>query len=76
MTTTDLFDQVNLSPHLGTVWLPLRLHLYESNHFYADGMIIIWTPSSTPNASTYGSDISPEEAQYDKEHWKPRLTFR
>ena len=52
------------------------MYFYESNHSYPDGMIIIWAPSSTPNTSTYGSDISPEEGQYDKEYWKPRLTFR
>lgn len=74
-TSADLFDQANLSPHLETVWLPLGLHFHKSNHSCADGMIIIWAPSSTPNTSTYGSDISPE-AQCDKEYWKPRLTFR
>lgn len=42
----------------------------------ADGMIIIWAPSAHPAASTYGSDLSPEELQLEKEHWKPRITFR
>ncbi|KAF4603309.1 hypothetical protein EYR38_003722 [Pleurotus pulmonarius] len=41
-----------------------------------DGMIIIWAPSAHPAASTYGSDLSPEELQLEKEHWKPRITFR
>ncbi|PPQ82475.1 hypothetical protein CVT25_007313 [Psilocybe cyanescens] len=41
-----------------------------------DGMIIIWAPSSSPQAATYGSDLSPEDLQYEKEYWKPRTTFR
>lgn len=41
-----------------------------------DGMVIIWAPSNNPQTSTYGSDLSPEELQYEKEHWKPRTTFR
>ncbi|KAF8152953.1 WD40-repeat-containing domain protein [Crassisporium funariophilum] len=41
-----------------------------------DGMIIIWAPSSSPQASTYGSDLSPEDLQHEKEYWKPRTTFR
>ncbi|KAF7986029.1 hypothetical protein HWV62_41380 [Athelia sp. TMB] len=41
-----------------------------------DGMIIIWAPSNSPQTSTYGSDLSPEDLQYEKEHWKPRTTFR
>ncbi|KAF9474836.1 WD40 repeat-like protein [Pholiota conissans] len=41
-----------------------------------DGMIIIWAPSSTPQAATYGSDLSPEDLQHEKEYWKPRTTFR
>ncbi|KAF8065003.1 chromatin assembly complex protein [Lyophyllum atratum] len=41
-----------------------------------DGMIIIWSPSATPQASTYGSDLTPEELQHEKEYWKPRTTFR
>ncbi|TFK99232.1 WD40-repeat-containing domain protein [Pterulicium gracile] len=41
-----------------------------------DGMIIIWAPSATPQATTYGSDLSPEEMQHEKEYWKPRTTFR
>lgn len=44
------------------------------NHL--DGMIIIWAPSSTPPPMTYGSDLSTEDLQYEKEHWKPRTTFR
>ncbi|KAF8624744.1 hypothetical protein AX17_007075 [Amanita inopinata Kibby_2008] len=41
-----------------------------------DGMIIIWAPSTSPQASTYGSDLNPEELQYEKEYWKPRTSFR
>ncbi|PCH36764.1 WD40 repeat-like protein [Wolfiporia cocos MD-104 SS10] len=41
-----------------------------------DGMIIIWSPTTSPHATTYGSDLSPEDLQYEKEHWKARTTFR
>ncbi|KAH9474432.1 putative WD repeat-containing protein C26H5.03 [Psilocybe cubensis] len=41
-----------------------------------DGMIIIWAPSASPQAATYGSDLSAEDLQYEKEYWKPRTTFR
>jgi hypothetical protein len=41
-----------------------------------DGMIIIWAPSSTPQTATYGSDLTADELQYEKEYWKPRTTFR
>ncbi|KAJ6625218.1 WD40-repeat-containing domain protein [Mycena sp. CBHHK59/15] len=41
-----------------------------------DGMIIIWAPSVTPQTSTYGSDLSAEDLQHEKEYWKPRTTFR
>ncbi|KAI0634573.1 WD40 repeat-like protein [Trametes polyzona] len=41
-----------------------------------DGMIIIWSPTTSPHASSYGSDLTPEDLQYEKEHWKPRTTFR
>ncbi|KAM6501228.1 chromatin assembly complex protein [Amanita muscaria] len=41
-----------------------------------DGMIIIWAPSTSPQAATYGSDLSPDELQYEKEYWKPRTSFR
>ncbi|KAG6855722.1 hypothetical protein H0H87_011614 [Tephrocybe sp. NHM501043] len=41
-----------------------------------DGMIILWSPSATPQASTYGSDLAPEELQHEKEYWKPRTSFR
>ncbi|KAG6851892.1 hypothetical protein C0991_005194 [Blastosporella zonata] len=39
-------------------------------------MIIIWSPSATPQASTYGSDLTLEELQLEKEYWKPRTSFR
>lgn len=39
-------------------------------------MIIIWAPSSSPQAATYGSDLSQEDLQHEKEYWKPRTTFR
>ncbi|KAK0205272.1 WD40 repeat-like protein [Desarmillaria ectypa] len=41
-----------------------------------DGMIIIWSPSTTPQASTYGSDLSTEELQNEKEYWRVRCMFR
>ncbi|KAJ7450852.1 WD40-repeat-containing domain protein [Mycena latifolia] len=41
-----------------------------------DGMVIIWAPSATPQTSTYGSDLSAEDLQHEKEYWKPRTTFR
>lgn len=41
-----------------------------------DGMIIIWAPTTSPHAAAYGSDLTPEDLQYEKEHWKPRTTFR
>ncbi|KAK0499902.1 WD40 repeat-like protein [Armillaria luteobubalina] len=41
-----------------------------------DGMIIIWSPSTTPQASTYGSDLSAEELQNEKEYWRVRCMFR
>ncbi|THV05396.1 WD40 repeat-like protein [Dendrothele bispora CBS 962.96] len=41
-----------------------------------DGMLIIWAQSSTPQASTYGSDLSPEEISNEKEFWKVRIMVR
>nr|GAT48887.1 predicted protein [Mycena chlorophos] len=41
-----------------------------------DGMVIIWAPSTTPQTTTYGSDLSAEDLQHEKEYWKPRTTFR
>ncbi|KAH9925021.1 WD40 repeat-like protein [Epithele typhae] len=41
-----------------------------------DGMIIVWAPTNSPHASSYGSDLTPEDMQHEKEHWKPRTTFR
>ncbi|KAH7910902.1 WD40-repeat-containing domain protein [Hygrophoropsis aurantiaca] len=41
-----------------------------------DGMIIVWAPSTSPQAATYGSDLSADDMQYEKEYWKPRTTFR
>ncbi|KAF8909695.1 WD40-repeat-containing domain protein [Gymnopilus junonius] len=41
-----------------------------------DGMLIIWAPSSSPQAATYGSDLGPEDLQHEKEYWKPRTTFK
>ncbi|KAG8973391.1 hypothetical protein FRB90_009939, partial [Tulasnella sp. 427] len=38
-----------------------------------DGMIIIWMPTDRP-VHTFGAD--PEEAQYEKEHWKPKIVLR
>ncbi|KAF9261749.1 WD40 repeat-like protein [Marasmius fiardii PR-910] len=41
-----------------------------------DGMIIIWAPSSTPQPTAYGSDLSQEELSNEKEYWKPRIMVR
>ncbi|KAH9914098.1 WD40 repeat-like protein [Fomitopsis serialis] len=41
-----------------------------------DGMVIIWSPTTSPHANAFGSDLTPDELQYEKEHWKPRTTFR
>ncbi|KAE9402745.1 WD40 repeat-like protein [Gymnopus androsaceus JB14] len=41
-----------------------------------DGMIIIWAQSSTPQAATYGSDLTPEELLNEKEFWKVRIMVR
>ncbi|KAJ7077882.1 hypothetical protein B0H15DRAFT_1003229 [Mycena belliarum] len=41
-----------------------------------DGMVITWAPSASPQASTYGRDLSAEDLRYEKEYWKPRTTFR
>ena len=39
-------------------------------------MIIVWAPTTSPHAVSYGSGLSQEDMQYEKEHWKPRTTFR
>ncbi|THH05951.1 hypothetical protein EW145_g4435 [Phellinidium pouzarii] len=39
-----------------------------------DGMIIIWSPSSSAPNAAYGAE--PEEHQYEKEFWKARTPFR
>lgn len=49
---------------------------YHLSAYTSDGMIIIWSPTTSPHASSYGSDLAPEDLQYEKEHWKPRTTFR
>jgi len=41
-----------------------------------DGMVIIWAQSNSPTQPTYGSDLSGDDLQFEKEHWKPRTTFR
>ena len=41
-----------------------------------DGMVIVWAPTTSPHATSYGSDLTPEELQYEKEHWKPRTIIR
>lgn len=48
-------------------------HLVE---WKLDGMIIIWSQTSSPNTGVYGSDLTPEEMQLEKEFWKPRTTFK
>lgn len=41
-----------------------------------DGMIIIWAQSNTLSQTAYGSDLTADDLQFEKEHWKPRTTFR
>lgn len=41
-----------------------------------DGMIIIWAQSTSSSQTAYGSDLSADDLQFEKEHWKPRTTFR
>ncbi|KAH9171807.1 WD40 repeat-like protein [Lactarius sanguifluus] len=41
-----------------------------------DGMIIIWAQSTSPSQAAYGSDLTADDMQFEKEHWKPRTTFR
>lgn len=55
------------------------MHLLKtrfSQSFCIDGMVIIWAQSANPVTGAYGSDIPPDEAQMEKEFWKPRTTFR
>jgi len=40
-------------------------------------MVIIWAQSNSPSQTTaYGSDLSADDMQFEKEYWKPRTTFR
>ncbi|KAJ7595006.1 WD40 repeat-like protein [Mycena floridula] len=41
-----------------------------------DGMIIIWAPSNSPQTTTYGSDLSADELQNEKEYWRVRHMVR
>ena len=41
-----------------------------------DGMIIIWVQSTSPSQAAYGSELSSDDMQFEKEYWKPRTTFR
>ncbi|KAI0267499.1 WD40-repeat-containing domain protein [Gloeopeniophorella convolvens] len=41
-----------------------------------DGMVIIWAPATSPTQAAYGSDLSADDLQFEKEHWKPRTTFQ
>ncbi|KAF9531090.1 WD40-repeat-containing domain protein [Crepidotus variabilis] len=41
-----------------------------------DGMIIIWAPTATAPAAPYGSDITAEDLQHEKEYWKQRTSFK
>lgn len=41
-----------------------------------DGMIIIWAHSSSPQAAAYGSDLTVEEQQNEKEFWRVRCMVR
>lgn len=39
-------------------------------------MIIVWAQSSTSQAASYGSDLTPEELLNEKEFWKVRIMVR
>jgi chromatin assembly factor 1 subunit B len=39
-------------------------------------MIIIWAQSNSPSQTAYGTDLGADDLQFEKEHWKPRTTFR
>ena len=52
------------------------VHAFLSGNVFLDGMIIIWAPTSAPQAAVFGSDVSAEEQQYEKEYWKARTPFR
>ncbi|KAJ3768865.1 WD40 repeat-like protein [Lentinula raphanica] len=41
-----------------------------------DGMIIVWAQTSSPQAATYGSDLTSEDLADEKEYWKARVMVR
>lgn len=51
---------------------PALRHLNHENA-HSDGLVIIWMPTDRP-VHTFGADA--EEAQYEKEHWKPKIVLR
>ncbi|KAH0831241.1 WD40-repeat-containing domain protein [Lanmaoa asiatica] len=51
----------------GTFYIVTTVAILAYNSaMLADGMIIIWAPSSTPPPATYGCDLSTEDLQYEK----------
>lgn len=60
----------------GEVYIPTSFVSFLTRFLPLDGMIIVWAPSATPQSTTYGSDLTPDEVQFEKEYWKPRTTFR
>ena len=57
-------------------FLPSPVYLVWLTTGVTDGMVIIWTQSNSPSQTAYGSDLSADDMQFEKEHWKPRTTFR
>ena len=60
----------------GEVYIPTSFVSFLTRLLPLDGMIILWAPSASPQSTTYGSDLTPDEVQFEKEYWKPRTTFR
>ena len=58
------------------VIIPVLVRRALYNEGLADGMIIIWAQSNSPSQAAYGSDLSADDMQFEKEYWKPRTTFR
>ena len=57
--------------------IPLIISRVHLTARLIDGMIIIWAQSNSPSQTTaYGSDLSSDDLQFEKEYWKPRTTFR
>ena len=56
--------------------IPLIIYRVFLTVHVIDGMIIIWAQSNSPSQTAYGSDLSSDDMQFEKEYWKPRTTFR